>query len=183
MTVNNPFQGLTPNLIPNPPGEIPAAPGAGDAMAALSPFSEPQDVDAIIAALMLDRPLKLFIPNRERYPNHEFRIINSIPQEIADAHNKGFKEVTDPELASLFTDLVAGTTKEGKAFRPILMARPKAVGDHVRTQVRKQLRSLYAGMDPANKVDGLEGKYTENVRTGKDASKGVFEGRAWKIRG
>ena len=83
--MSNPFPGLAPNLIPNPPGEIPQAPGAGDAMARLSPFSEPQDVDAIIANLMLDRPLKLFIPNRDRYPEWGFRIINSIPQEIADA--------------------------------------------------------------------------------------------------
>ena len=175
----SPFAGLAPNLIPNPPGEVPAAQGAGDAMARLSPFTEPQDVDAIIRNLILDRPLKLYIPKRAQFPDWEFRIINSIPQEIADAHNKGWKEVTDPKMAGLFTDLVAGTDKTGKAYRPMLMSRPKAVGDHIRREMRKQLRSLYAGMDPANKE--LNGKYTSNVDA-KDGTKATFEGAGWRIR-
>lgn len=171
--------GIAPNLIPNPPADVPEAPGADDAVAALSPFSEPQDVDAIIANLTLDRPLKLFIPNKHLYPQHEFRIINSIPSEMADAHNKGWKEVSDPELCKLFTDLVAGTDKSGKAFRPILCARPKQVGEHVRKQHRLQLKSLYDGMDPKNKEMG--GKYTAGV----DAKDGTFlhrEGTPWRIR-
>lgn len=177
---DNPFPGLAPNLIPNPPGEIPEASGAGDAMAALSPFKEALDVDAIIANLTLDRPLKLFVPGREKMPDWEFRIINSIPQEIADAHNKGWREVTDPKLAGLFTELVAGTDKTGKAFRPLLMARPKAVGEIVRQRQRAQLASVYAGMDPKNRE--LEGKYTENVKSGQDASKGQFSGPTFRVR-
>jgi hypothetical protein len=176
---DNPFQGLPPNLIPNPPGEIPGPSEAGDAVARLSPFSEALDVDAIIANLTLDRPLKLYIPNKERYPEYEFRIINSIPHEIADAHNKGFREVTDPELSALFTDLVAGTDKQGKAFRPLLVARPKKVGDHIRRRNRIQLQSLYAGMNPANK--DLSGKYTENVDA-KSGTKGIFTGDGWRIK-
>lgn len=176
-----PFQSaLAPNLIPNPPGEIPEAPSAGDGMQNASPFLEAQDIDQIIKQLVLDRPMKLFIPNKEKYPDWEFRVINSIPQEIADAHNKGFREITDPELTKLFVDLVAGTDKNGKAFRPILCARPKKVGEHVRKQHRLQLRSLYAGMDPKNKE--LGGKYTENVTTGNDASKGSFSGPTFRIR-
>ena len=147
MTMDNPFQGLPPNLVPNAPPGTPEAPGPGDAMAALSPFSEPQDIASIIAQLKLDRPLKLYIPDREKYPEWEFRIINSIPQEIADAHNKGFKQVSSPELVKLFDNLVAGTDKEGKAFRPLLFARPTQVGEHVRKLHRRQLQSLYAGMD------------------------------------
>lgn len=179
MTTNNPFDGLPDALKPNPPGEVPGALSARDPMTGQSPFTEPLDVDQIIANLTLDRPLKLFIPNREKYPDWEFRIINSIPGEIAAAHNKGFKEVTDPEIVGLFKDLVAGTDKEGKAFRPILTARPKKVGEHVRKLQRMQLRSLYAGMDPKNKE--LGGKYTSNV----DAKDGTFlqrEGTPWRIR-
>lgn len=172
--------GLTPNLIPNPPGEIPQPTEAGDAAKRMSPFSEPLDVDQIIANLTLDRPLKLYIPDKHKYPEFEFRIINSIPQEIADAKNKGFREVTDPAYAELFSELVAGTTKEGKAFRPLLYARPKKVGDHVRRELRKKLASTYAGMDPRNKE--LDGKYTENVKDGKDRSKGQFTGDGWRIR-
>jgi hypothetical protein len=180
MDASNPFQsGLAPNLIPNPPGEIPEPVEAGDAVKALSPFSEPQDIDAVIANLTLDRPLKLYIPNKERYPQYEFRIINSIPHEIADARNKGFKEVSDPELSGLFRDLVAGTDKDGKAFRPILVARPKAVGEHIRKRNRLQLQSLYAGMDPRNKE--FDGKYTGNVDA-KDGTKGSFTGAGWRIR-
>lgn len=177
---NSPFPGLPSNLIPNPPGEIPEASGAGDAMATMSPFSEPLDVDAIIANLTLDRPLKLFVPGREKMSEWEFRIINSIPQEIADAHNKGWREITNPEMTSLFQDLVAGTDKTGKAFRPILMSRPKAVGEIVRQRQRQQLASLYAGMDPKNRE--LEGKYTENVKSGQDASKGQFAGLRVRVK-
>lgn len=181
----NPFQnmdptgGLAPNLIPNPPGEVPEAPGVGDATATLSPFTEAQDVDAIIKQLVLDRPLKLYIPNREKYPEYEFRIINSIPHEIADAHNKGFKEITDPELVKLFVGLVAGTDKDGKAFRPILCARPKKVGEYIRKRNRMQLSSLYAGMDPRNK--DMSGKYTMNVDA-KDGTAAQFNGASWRIK-
>jgi len=178
---STPFPGadLPEHLVPNPPAVMPEAPGPGDAVAALSPFSEAQDIDSIIKQLVLDRPLKLYVPNRERYAEHDFRIINSIPQEIADAHNKGWKEVTDPELCQLFTGLVAGTDKDGKAFRPILCARPKAVTAHIEKQKRLQLQSLYAGMDPKNK--DLSGKYTGNV----DMKDGTFltrEGAPWRIR-
>lgn len=178
--MDSPFTpGLPPNLIPNPPSDIPEAFSAGNATASQSPFNEAQDVDTIIKNLVLDRPLKLYIPNREQYPEYEFHIINSIPTEIADAHNKGFKEVTDEKLVSLFTDLVAGTDKNGKAFRPMLMARPKAVGEVVRKRNRAQLKSLYAGMNPENK--DLSGKYTKNpgVNAG---SEGRFDGAGWNIR-
>lgn len=176
---SNPFApGIPDALTPNPPGEMPEPQGPQETVTA-SPFTEALDVDAIIKNLTLDRPLKLFIPNRQNYPDWEFRIINSIPAEIADAHNKGWREVTDEKLASLFTDLVAGTSKEGKAFRPILCARPKKVGDEVRKRQRLQLRSLYAGMDPANKE--MNGKYTANVDA-KDGTKGQFSGAAFRIR-
>lgn len=177
---DNPFvPGLAPNLIPNPPGEIPTAPSAGDATASMSPFSEPQDVDSIIKNLVLDRPLKLYIPNQDKYPDWDFRIINSIPHEIADAHNKGYKEITDPELVSLFCNLHAGTDKDGKAFRPILMARPKAVTKHVVKRNRQQLASLYAGMDPANKE--FSGKYTKNAGE-MGGTAGQFTGAGFRIR-
>ena len=179
--MNTPFPGagISPNLIPNQPLDMPDAPGPGDAAASLSPFSEPQDVDSIISQLVLDRPLKLYIPDRDKYPGWEFRIINSIPQEIAAAHNKGFRQVTEAGLTKLFDDLVAGTDKEGKAFRPLLFARPKAVGDHIRKQHRKQLQSLYAGMDPRNK--DLNGKYTGNVDE-QGGTKGQFSGPGFRIR-
>lgn len=179
MDTNSPFSGVPDFLKPNPPGEIPAATEAGDAMAGQSPFREALDADDIIRNLTLDRPLKLFIPNKEKYPDYEFRIINSIPGEIADAHNKGFREVTDPEIVGLFSDLVAGTDKDGKAFRPILCARPKKVGEHVRRQYRIKLQSLYAGMDPQNKE--FNSKYAAKVDA-KDGTHGSFTGAGWRIR-
>jgi hypothetical protein len=180
MSAPNPFvDGLSPNLIPNPPPEMPGAPGPGDAMSALTPFTEAQDVDSIIKQLVLDRPLKLFIPNREKYAGWEFRIINSIPQEIAAANNKGFRQVTDPELSKLFDDLVAGTDKSGKAFRPLLFARSSEVGKHIRKQNRRQLQSLYAGMDPTNK--DMTGRYTKNVGS-RDGTEATFNGAGWQIK-
>jgi hypothetical protein len=172
-------QGLSPNLIPNPPGAIPEAPEVGDALKNLSPFTEAIDVDAIIANLILDRPLKLFIPNRERYPEFQFRIINSIPQEIAAAHNKGYREVTDPELSKLFDHLVAGTDKTGKQYRPILMARPTAVAQHIQRRHRGALKSIYAGMDPKNKE--FNSQYAERVDD-KSLTYGKFTGDGWRIR-
>lgn len=183
MDTNTPFPGagLPPHLTGGAPAEMPAPQEAGNAVKALSPFSEAQDIDAIMAMLTLDRPLKLHIPNREKYTEHDFRIINSIPGEKAAAHNKGWREVTDPDLIAGFDQLVAGTTKDGQAFRPLLMARPKKVTEHIQRQNRMQLRSLYAGMDPRNKAGDITGKYTMPV----DAKDGTFlnrEGRPWTIR-
>jgi hypothetical protein len=175
--MSNPFQGLPPNLTPNPPADIPEAPEAGNAAEYMSAFSEPQDVDAVIANLTLDRPLKLYIPDQHLYPNDDFRIINSMASEIGDAHNKGFKEVTNPKLANLFRDLVAGTDKDGRAYRPLLMARPKAVVKYILDRYRRQLSSLNAGMDPKNKE--FTSKYTENAQT---ESKGQFTGAGFRIR-
>ena len=177
--VASPFAGLPENLVPNPPSEMPAPPEAGDAVASLSPFKEALSVEDIIKNLVLDRPLKLFIPDRHKYPEFEFRIVNSIPQEIAAAHNKGFREVTDDKLSSLFTDLVAGTDKDGKAFRPVLMARPVQVGKMIAKRHRQQLASLYAGMDPKNK--DMAGKYTKNVDA-RDGTEGQFSGAGFRIR-
>lgn len=179
--MSGPFQPATSGLDflnPNPPGEMPSAPDVQEATAK-SPFAEALDMDAIFKNLILDRPLKLSIPKQYMHPDFEFRIINSIPSEITAAHNKGFREVTDPELCKLFDSLIAGTDKTGKAFRPILCARPRAVGEHVRKAQRTQLRSLYAGMDPKNKE--LDGQYTKGV----DKKDGTFldrQGSPWRIK-
>jgi len=176
----NPFQsGIDPALMVNAPGAIPEAPGPQGEAGGKSPFIEALDYDEIVRGLNLNRPLKLFIPNREMYPNWEFRIINSIPGEIANAHNKGFREVTNPEVAELFSDLVAGTDKTGKAFRPMLFARDKRIGEIARKRQRKELQSLYAGMDPKNKEFGS--KYAIQVDK-KDGHGATFEGAGWRIR-
>jgi hypothetical protein len=147
----SPFAGLSENLIPNPPAEMPEAPGAGNAMESLSPFSKPQDVDSIISQLTLDRPLTLYIPNREKYPEFQFRIINDTSVEIADAMRKGWQPVDDPELVRLFQDKVSGIDKTGKITRPLLMARSKKIGEIVAKRHRQMLHDLYTGMDPAKK--------------------------------
>lgn len=177
----NPFDGLPGALQPNPPAAIPEPPAPGDAMAGAMPFSGPLDIETRIKNLTLDRPLKMFIPRRimEKFPDAEFRIINGMAHEIAAAGNLGFSAVTDPECVELFNGLVAGTDKTGKAFPPILYARPKAVGKHIANLQRKQLASLYAGMDPRNK--DLSGKYTKNVDP-KDGTEGQFTGQGFRIR-
>ena len=175
----SPFAGLAPNLTPNPPPPIPEAPGLASAAPSQSPFREVLDVDAIIRNLILDRPLKLFIPKRERYPDWEFHIINSVPTEIADANNKGWRQVDDPELSGLFNDLVAGVDEMGKAYRPLLMARPKQIGDIIRKRHRQQLSSLYAGMDPTNRE--FNSKYAKKV-SDRDGTGAQFTGAGWRIR-
>jgi len=166
MSINpnpSPFAGLSENLIPNPPPEMPQAPAAGDAMANLSPFKDVLDVDAIIKNLTLDRPLTLYIPNREKYPEFQFRIINDVPQEKAEANRKGWRQVDDPELVELFQDKVSGIDKTGKIMRPILMARPKQIGEIVAKRHRQALRDLYAGMDPTTKQ--FNSKYVKTQPT------------------
>lgn len=175
----DPFPGLPPNLIPNPPSDVPEAAGAGDATQRLSPFLEALDVDAIIANFTPGRTLKLFIPDKHLYPDFEFHIINSIPQEFADARNKGFREVTRPGTAELFQNLVAGTDKTGKAYHPVLMARPKKVGDHARKLTARQLNSLYQGMDPSNKE--FNSPYAKPVGE-KDGTFLQRRGATWRIR-
>lgn len=179
--MSNPWEtsGTPEFLQPNPPSPVPEPQSAGDGMTGTLPFVEPQDHDSSIRNLILDRPLKLFIPRNLMHAEYEYRIINSIPSEIADAHNKGFKAVTNPEVAVLFNDLVAGTDKDGKAFRPILCARPKVVGAHVRKRNRMTLASLYAGMDPSNKE--FQGKYTDKVNA-QAGTKGQFSGPAFRIK-
>lgn len=179
MSVFNPHAGLAPNLIPNPPSAIPEAPGAGDAMQSLSPFKEALDNEQIIKNLILDRPLKLYIPNKHLYPQWEFRVINNIPAEIADAQNKGWRRVDDPQLVEGFNELVAGIDKQGKAFGPVLMARSKEIGKVVRQRSRKQLQSLYAGMDPKNKEWGSQFAMKVDAKDGTHFNP---SGDGWRIK-
>lgn len=174
----DPFAGIPDALKPNPPAAMPGPQEIPSAVAA-SPFSEPLDIDEIFKNLDLNRPLSLFIPRRimERFSEIEFRIINSIPAEIAAAKNKGFREVTDPETSALFQNLVAGTDKLGAAYRPLLYGRPKVVGEHVRKQHRKQLASIYAGMDPKNRE--FQSGYAKNEIA---VSEGAFKGPAFRIK-
>lgn len=147
----NPNAGLAPNLIPTPPAEMPGAPDIPDAMGALSPFQQPQDVDQIIQQLSLDRPLPLYIPNRERYKGYQFHIINDTPTEMASALRRGWQPVDDPELVKLFSDKVSGSDKTGKITRPILMARDRRIGEHEDRLKREKLAQQNAGLDPKHK--------------------------------
>jgi len=176
----NPFAGLPENLVPNPPPGMPEAPGPGDAMKTLSPFRKALDVDEIIKNLILDRPLKLYIPDVQKYPEFEFRIINDIPSERAQAHNKGYREVDLPELVEAFNGLIAGSDKNGKPYAPLLMARPRAVSREIIKRQRRQLHSIYAGMDPANK-EFNSSKYTKNAGA-LGGSEGSFSGAGFRIR-
>jgi hypothetical protein len=173
--------GIAPNLKPTPPAAMPEPPGASDAMASLSPFKEAQDIDAIIASLTLDRPLPLYIPDREKYPEYQFHIINDTPQEMAHAMRHGWKVVDSPELVALFEGKVSGTDKTGKITKPVLVARPKVIGQHVARQTRMKLAEMYAGMDPRKR--SFNSKYADTqtvINNGVTA--GNFSGAAWRIR-
>jgi hypothetical protein len=181
MSNDFPGSGLAPNLIPNPPADIPEAPGVNDATAKLSPFKEAQDVDSIIKNLTLDRPLALYIPNQEKYPEFQFHIINDTPTEMADALRKGWQPVDDPELKMLFDSKVSGTDKTGKITRPLLMARSKRVGEIVAKRHRQTLHDLYQGMDPRNKQFNSKYADTQTVINSGD-TKGKFSGAGWNIK-
>lgn len=177
----SPFGGLAPNLTPTPPAAMPEAPEIGDAMASLSPFVKPQDVDQVIKQLSLDRPLPLYIPNRERYRGYQFHIINDTPKELAEAMRRGWQPVDDPALLELFEGKVSGTDKTGKITKPILVARDRHIGEHEDRMKRAKLKEQYAGLDPKNKR--FNSKYADSdAPKNSGDTRGQFGGAFWRIR-
>jgi hypothetical protein len=176
-----PTGGLSENLIPHPPPNIPEAPEVGDALVSLSPFKDAQDVDSIISALTLDRPLPLFVPDREKYPDFEFHIINDTPQEMAEAARKGWQPVDNQDLVRLFEGKVSGTDKTGKITRPILMARSRRIGELISKRNRQKLHDMYTAMDPRNKQFNSKYADTEAV-INAGTTKGQFSGAGWRIK-
>ena len=53
--------------------------------------------------------------------------------------------------------------KTGKIMRPILMARPKQIGEIIAKRNRQALKDLYAGMDPTTKQ--FNSKYVKTQPT------------------
>jgi hypothetical protein len=176
-----PTGGLSENLIPHPPAEIPAAPEAGDAMGPLSAFKEPQDVNSIIEGLSIHRPLPLYIPNRERYTEDDFHIINDTAQEMAAALRQGWQVADNQELIKQFEGKVSGIDKTGKITRPILMARSKRITEIIQKRHRQQLHDMYQAMDPRNKQFNSKYADTQTVINSGD-TKGQFTGAGWRIK-
>lgn len=172
----NPDAGIAPNLLVTPPADMPQAPEAGDATATLSPFIEAQDVDSIIAQLSLDRPLPLHIPNREKYIGYQFHIINDNTHEHAAATRRGFRPVTDPDLLKLFEGKVAGTDKDGKIMKPVLMARERRIGDVEDAKKRQKLAEQNRGLDPRNKTFNSKYADDQNAVHNQGVTKAKFEG-------
>jgi hypothetical protein len=180
----NPFVpsgGLSENLIPNPPASMPEAPSVDDAMVSLSPFKEAQDVDSIISQLTLDRPLPLYIPDRHKYTDFEFHIINDAPQEMAEAARQGWQPVDDVDLVKLFEGKVSGVDKTGKITKPVLMARSRRIGEMIAKRKRQKLHDMYAAMDPRNKQ--FNSKYADTTAViNSGETKGQFTGQGWRIK-
>jgi hypothetical protein len=176
-----PTGSLPENLVPNPPTDIPVTPEMPDAMSMLADGNNPQDVDSIIASLTLERPLPLYIPNRERYPEKSFHIINNTPQEMAEAMRSHWRPVTDPRLLALFEGKVSGVDKTGKITVPILMERDIRITQAYDRLKRQKLHDMYAGMDPRNKQFNSKYADTEAV-INAGTTKGQFSGAGWRIK-
>lgn len=171
----DPHAGLSPNLVPTPPADMPEVPSVAAPLEALSPFQQPQDYQSIIDQLSLDRPLPLFIPNRERYKGYQFHIINDTAQEMAAALRRGWRPVDDPELVKLFAEKVSGSDKTGRITRPILMARDKRIGDHEDRLKREKLAEQNKGLHPRNKT--FNSKFVDpNLTINSGDTTGKFEG-------
>lgn len=176
-----PTGNMPENLVPNPPADMPEAPEVNDAMSALSEGNDAQDVDSIIAGLTLDRPLPLYIPDRHKYMDRSFHIINSTPQEMAEAMRAHWKPVTDPHLLALFEGRVSGVDKTGKITTPILMERDIRITQAYDKLKRQKLSETYAGMDPRNKQFNSKYADTEAV-INAGTTKGQFSGAGWRIK-
>jgi len=160
---------------------MPEAPDVGDATASLSDGNGAQDVDSIIAGLTLERPLPLYIPGREKYMDRSFHIINSTPQEMAEAMRFHWKPVTDPQLLALFEGKVSGVDKTGKITTPILMERDARITAAYDRLKRQKLHDMYQGMDPRNKQFNSKYADTEAV-INSGTTKGQFSGAGWRIK-
>lgn len=173
--------GLAENLVPNPPADIPEAPEAGDAMSLLPDTPEEQNVKSIIAGLTLHRELPLYIPERDKYKNKSFHIINDTPQELAAAMRIHWMPVTDPSLLALFEGKVSGVDKTGKIMKPILMERDIRITHAYDKLKRQQLSDMYQSMDPRNKSFNSKYADTEAV-INAGTTKGQFSGAGWRIK-
>lgn len=176
-----PTGGLSENLIPNPPADIPEAPEAGDAMASLPDTPEEQDIKDIIANLTLERPLPLYIPEREKYADKSFHIINDDPQELAEAMRFHWKPTTNPRLLALFEGKVSGVDKTGKIRRPMLMERDIRITYAYDKLKRQRLHDMYQGLDPRTRQFNSKYADTEAV-INAGTTKGQFSGAGWKIK-
>jgi len=173
--------GLPENLVPNPPSNIPEVPPMNDAMASMSNGNDAQDVDSIIASLTLNRELPLYIPDRDRYPQKSFHIINDTPQELAAAMRLHWKPCTDLHMLALFEGKVSGVDKTGKITRPLLMERDARITAAYDRLTRQQLHDMYKGMDPRNKQFNSKYADTEAV-INSGTTKGQFTGQGWRIK-
>jgi hypothetical protein len=176
-----PTGGLPENLVPKPPADIPEAPEAGDAMSTLADSPAEQEIKDIIASLTLERPLPLYIPEREKYQDKSFHIINSTPQEMAEAMRFHWRPVTDPALLALFEGKVSGIDKTGKITTPVLMERDIRITQAYDKLKRQKLHDMYAGMDPRNKQFNSKYADTEAV-INSGTTKGQFSGAGWRIK-
>ena len=104
-TPNTPFPdaSLPPNLFPHAPLPQPEAPGPGD-IASLSPFAEPeaQDHDSIIKQLVLDRPLKLYIPNKDLGYGLLLTAYTDDPANATAEHIQQAVDGSIPQVAPMF---------------------------------------------------------------------------------
>lgn len=175
-----PSGGLPENLVPNPPADIPEPVEPGNAMEAVSPFSEPQNYESVVESLSLNRPLPLFIPNRDRYKEHDFHVINDSPQEYAAAARLGWQVADHYELKKNFEGKVSGIDKTGKITKPVLMARDKRITELLAKRQRQSLHDMYEAMDPRNKQFNSKYADTEAV-INAGTTKGQFTG-AWRIK-
>lgn len=173
--------GLTENLVPNPPADIPEAPDINDAAASAPDTPEAQEINDIIAGLTLRRELPLYIPERDKYKHKSFHIINDNPQELAAAMRTHWKPCTDPYLKELFEGKVSGVDKTGKIMRPMLMERDIRITQAYEKLQRQQLHDMYAGMDPRNKQFNSKYADTEAV-SNAGITKGQFSGAGWRIK-
>lgn len=174
-------QGLPEHLIPNPPADIPEAPDVPDAMASAPESPEELRIQDIIKNLTLERQLPLFIPNRERYPEKSFHIINNLPQEMAEAMRFHWQPTTIPEYQSLFDGKVSGVDKTGKITTPILMERDARITGAYAKLKRQKLKDQYEALDPRNK--GFNSKYVDTeVAINAGTTKGSFSGAGWRIK-
>lgn len=176
-----PTGSLPENLVPNPPLDIPEAPEVGDAMSFLPDTPEEQSIKNIIDGLTLRRELPLYIPDRDKYKNKSFHIINDTPQELAAAMRIHWKPVTDPHLLSLFEGKVSGVDKTGKIMKPMLMERDIRITQAYDKLKRQQLSDMYQAMDPRNKQFNSKYADTEAV-INAGTTKGQFSGAGWRIK-
>jgi len=149
-------------------------------MASASPFKEALDVDEIIQKSDARQAAKVVHPEqRKNTRNTSSGLSTAFRTKLQTPTIRVSRKSPNRKWPHYSAILSPAPIKTARRSVPILVARPKAVGDHIRKALPRAARQSVRRHGPSNK--DLAGKYTSNVDA-KDGTKGQFTGAGFRIK-